>query len=352
VPETSPAPFSAAGLEATLAAFPGAGDDARQPPDVRFLRGVAKIVRKRLGRRTEGANPTPSVFLLMPKLPERLGVATSEHPMLDNGRTDVEGQLWFVGAPVVRGLSTQLIATTDAEIWDAVRGLGFGHVPAVLYDPRTRPPEVRYYPVGLDEADTCAVTPVTEPAAITLDIVFGVIDRLHERQLVTPDAQAATGKLWRKPDQGWPVPQAELTVQMYLETALNIGFPTCTVRREQPQMTGRLDLEIEEPEPTDPSDVIRHVILELKVLRSRNSKGGATSANETAKWVDEGVEQAHAYRVERKARLSALCCFDMRADHDDPFVAVTEKAAKLDVVLRVWRLYPTSKKFRSVLAGP
>lgn len=352
MPETSPAPVSAAELEATLAAYPGAGDDARQPPEVRFLRGVAKIVRKRLGRRMEGARPTPSVFLLMSKLPEQLDVPTSEHPMLDNGRTDVEGQLWFVGATVVQGLSTQLPATTDAEIWRAVSDLGCGQVPAVLYDPRTTPPEVRYYPAGLDEADTCAVTSVTQPAAITLDAVFEVVDRLHERQLVTPDAQAAIGKLWSKPDQCLPVSQAELTVQLYLETALNIGFPTCTVRREQPQTTGRLDLEIEEPDPTDPSDVIRHVILELKVLRSRNSKGNATSTNETAKWVDEGVEQAHAYRVERKARLSALCCFDMRADHDDPFVAVTEKAANLHVVLCVWRLYPTAKKFRSVLARP
>jgi hypothetical protein len=340
--------FSAERLAATLGAFPGVGDDVDQPEPVRFLRGVARVVRKRVGLTPPG--DAPSVFLLMPSVPDALVGTVDVHPMLDNGLTDVEGQLWFVGAPVVHGRSAPL-AGSDAEIWQTVRDLGLAGVPAVVYDPRPSPPEVRYYPEGLQAADTCAVTRVEAVSSVTLDEIFAVIDRIHLRQLVTPDAQPETGKLWADVDRGYPVAKAELTIQMYLETALNAGFPTCTVRREQTQTVGRLDLELEQADPQQPGSFIRHAVLELKVLRSRNSTGKATSAAQTARWVDEGVDQAYAYRLERAARASALCCFDMRADHSDPFGSVVDRAAKLQVALRAWPLYSTAKQLRAVLAA-
>lgn len=350
MPDAPESPFSSARLVETLSAYPGAGDDADQPAAVRFLRGVARLVKKRAGIVAPTGDGSPSVFLLLPAVPPALAGVAALHPMLDNGLTDVEGKLWFVGPVVLRGHSAPL-PTSDADIWRAVEDLGLGSVTAVLYDPRLSPPEVRYYANGLENADDCQVTPVLATGTVTLDDIFAVIDRVHDRQLVTPDAQSEMGKLWADQRRAHPVSKAEMTVQMYLETALNVGFPTCTVRREQSQTTGRLDLELEEADPWRPESFVRHAVLELKVLRSVNSKGSATSANETAKWVADGVDQVHAYRTERGALASALCCFDMRASHDDPFSGVKEKAAQLHVVLRSWPMFPTARKRRRDLAA-
>jgi hypothetical protein len=349
VPEAASA-FSAARLAATLGEYPGVGDDVNQPPEVRFLRGVARVVRKRVRVSTPAADAAPSVFLLMPAVPAGLVAETQVHPMLDNGLTEVEGQLWFVGQTVARGVSTPLPGS-DAEIWQTVQDLGLDGVTAIVYDPRPSPPQVRYYPQGLRQDDLVQVTPVQPMSTVSLDNIFQIIDRVHAQQLVTPDAQAERGKLWRSTTKAHPVKQAELTIQMYLETALNIGFPMCTVRREQTQVVGRLDLELEEADPFHPESFVRHAVLELKVLRSRNSSGTSTSAAETARWVAEGVEQAYAYRTEREALASALCCFDMRADEADPFSAVAKRAAELEVVLRCWRLYATAKKYRAALTA-
>ncbi|MEX2291790.1 MAG: hypothetical protein WD794_15875 [Mycobacteriales bacterium] len=306
-------------------------------------------MRKRVLATAPACDATPSVFLLMPTAPDELAPMSAVHPMLDNGRTDVEGQLWFVGPPVVRGVAAPLSVDSDDAIWQQVEELGLGAVPAVLYDPRCSPPTVRFYPNGLADADNCRTTEIAGTAGVTLDAVFECIDHLHLTELVTPDAQSELGRLWRDPGKGWPVPQAELTVQMHLRTALNAWFPTCTIRPEQSQVSGRLDLEVEERDESRPAGFVRHAVLELKVLRSRNSTGASTSAAQTEKWVEEGVEQAFAYRSERDALASALCCFDMRAQHDDPFGAVSEKAATLQVALRAWPLFPSAKKWRKWL---
>ena len=62
-------------------------------------------------------------------------------------------------------------------------------------------------------------------------------------------------------------------------------------------------------------------------------------------WIDEGVDQAYAYREERGTLQSALCCFDMRHSHADVsgFEEIAEKASRLGVTIRRWYLFASAE---------
>jgi hypothetical protein len=184
-----------------------------------------------------------------------------------------------------------------------------------------------------------------------LDEILAVIDKVHATKLAAPNMQSRFLKLWKTPTKFIPQKDAELLVQEYLDTALIGAFPTCTIRTEQPQPTGRLDIEIEEANPAQPGYFVRHALLELKVLRSFGSTGNPITETEIKTWVEEGVNQAHAYRVDRGTKASALCCFDMRKSflEFDCFDHVKEKAANCAVVLRAWPIYSTLKAYRASL---
>jgi hypothetical protein len=188
-----------------------------------------------------------------------------------------------------------------------------------------------------------------ESANVNLNEILEVVDRLYRRSLATPDAQHSEAKLWKNRTKRWPYTRAEARIALTLREGLTGAFPTCTVREEQPQPSGRLDLELEEPDPTDRSQIIRHAVLEVKVLRSFGSTGLPVSKKETDDWVEDGVRQAAAYRNDRNARSSALCCFDMRATFSGEgcFDEVRYLARRHRVVLRVWHIFASAKDFRS-----
>ena len=93
---------------------------------------------------------------------------------------------------------------------------------------------------------------------------------------------------------------------MYIDIALNVAFPWCRITDEQPGVSGRTDIEIEEIDYIG-GNHIRHVLIELKVLRDYGSTGLKKSENDNLKWVEEGVEQAWSYGKERGAAAFALC---------------------------------------------
>ena len=340
-------------LLATFASYAGTGDDADQPEPVRFLRGVARLVKKRISIDT-GQALLPAVFLLSPSPPVNTDTAPwQSHPMLDNGLTSVVGQLWFVSPVVASGFSMPLEFNDDAQMFNfVVDQIDHGEVPAVIYDPRTKPAQIRFYPDGLSKADNCQT--VNVPAEfIALTEVFEAIDEVHKVDFITPDAQMSPGKLWENADRYWPMANAELRIQMQLKTGLCLRFPTCTIRYEQPDVTGRLDIEIEGRDPERPGWFIRYAVLELKVLRSYGSTGSAYSDAENSEWVKKGVEQAYAYRQARGALASALCCFDMRKSHEDiqDYPQIAEEALKLGVTIKFWCLYSSSQAYRAYLAA-
>ncbi len=113
-------------------------------------------------------------------------------------------------------------------------------------------------------------------------------------------------------------------------------------------MPGRLDLEIDE-KSLNGTSVIRHAILELKVLRSYGSTGKQVTDKYTLEWVEKGVAQAYTYREDRSALASALCCFDMRLNNtgEKCFSHVLDLASRLKVELKLWYIYATSEKYRN-----
>ncbi|HEY7291586.1 MAG TPA: hypothetical protein VH583_17245 [Vicinamibacterales bacterium] len=295
----------------------------------------------------------PAVFLLEPQgAAIEAGHEPKRVPMLDNGLTPVTGRLWFVTDVVVSGRYLDVQDADDDGLFGIVTDtLHMGDVPAVVYDPRTAIATVRFYPNGLASPDICEIATV-HGAEVSLERVLDAVDHVHRTQMVTPEAQPKAAKLWLDGDKWWPAQDAEDRTLVYLKVGLAAAFPTCTVRQEQTGVPGRLDLEIEERDPIDRAKLTRHAVLELKVLRSFRSSGAVVPESENAKWVESGVKQAAAYRDDRSAQAAALCCFDMRRDFSGElcFAQVTDLAIRLNVRLRVWFLFATSKQYREFLA--
>lgn len=341
--------WSDAELLATVRENFGIGADTGLPPDLRFRVGVTRLIRNRLRYLEQGSEVDPAVFFLFPTGP--LDVESSWSPMLDNGLTPVGGRFWFVGPQAASGRAIELPDWDDAAIFaKATAELSVGEVPAVVFDTRMEPPSARFYPGGLSDPDRY------EPLRlfggnITVEEAVDVVERVHRQSLVTPTVQLYPGKLWAKPTKHWPVSNAEARIQLQVQSGLIGAFPSCVVRSEQSQATGRFDLEIEEPNPESEDGFVRHLLLELKVLRSFRSTGAAVSDKETRDAVKDGVEQAATYGDELGVQARALFCFDMRGEFSGPscFQHMTAKARQLAVALHVWHLFATAKSYRQWL---
>lgn len=340
-------PWAGANFGETLRQGTGAGADSDLSEDIRFLGGIAKLVRRRYARPDAKADPKRLAIFILHRPPAE--VPLSRIPMLDNGLTPLAGRLWFVSPVVAQGHFEDLPLDDDEKQFDhVIVRRGMGKQPAVVFDPRTGPLQARFYPQGLNEPE------IYEPlrlrsAGLDIVAVFDAMDRVYKNCLITPEAQSRAGKLWKNGEKWWASSKAEDVVQVNLKAGLTTAFPTCTIRHEQPSPAGRLDLEIEEADPLDQSVVTRHAILELKVLREFGETGKQVTAQETIAWVESGVSQAAAYRNDKKAKLAALCCFDMRATDtgDACFALVKALAVKAEVSLRRWFLYGTSSQYRA-----
>jgi hypothetical protein len=345
-------PWSADDFMATVRNNSVAGADSGLPDEVRFVAGVAKLLRLRLATRGSENDPVrASVFLLHPAAPSR-NVTLKRVPMLNNGLTSLTGKIWLVNPAVVVGRSVEINSVSeDDEIFRTVtEDLELGDVPTVIFEPRSTPPDVRAFPRGLNQPEIYASIPLSG-LNISLEKVLDEVDHIYNVNLISPEAHSKAGRLWKNQDKWWVVQNAEDLIQLYLHVGLASAFPTCTVRAEQTQATGRLDIEIEESDTADRSLITRHALLELKVLRSYGSTGISESDSETREWVQKGVKQAATYRNERGVRAAALCCFDMRKDDSDLkcFEHVLELAKELAVTLRRWYIYAKSEYYRDAL---
>lgn len=343
-------PWANADLARTAYEQRGIGATSDLPQEVRFIAGVVQLIRARLAYSGGSSDPgQPAVFLLEPSPPSQPdGLSPKRIPMLDNGLTPLTGRLWFVGAAVVSGHFVPVENHDDDSLFSFVTNvLNLGHVPAVLLDPRTGVPDVRFYASGLKNQDDYRRLPLGG-IDLSLDRILEAINDIYSQCLITPDAQPSAGKLWEDSDKWHPVKDAEAVIQWTIKPGLAAAFPSCTVRHEQSSVPGRVDLEIEENDPLDRGRVVRHAVLELKVLRSFWSTGTVVSNTETLSWIDSGVRQAAAYRSDKGARAAALCCFDMRRENSGEtcFEHVLTLAETLDVKLRRWYLFASSSLYR------
>lgn len=350
-------PFSDSELLETAGEYAGVGSDAALPEIDRFRAGVSRLVAKTRASHTASATPATrlGVLLLHPEgppgeLPSELSKECHRVPMLDQGREPLHGRVWFVTHVVVAGTWVPAEFTSDDELFTFVtETLKLGTVPAVVYDVGDPDPELRFYPGGLEEPESYEPLRIAY-TDITVSAVFDRIDAVYRQLLVTPGAQPRGARLWEDARRGHVAGRAEELLGSLLAAALQAAFPTCRVRVEQPQPTGRLDLEIEEHLLGQPGVVRRHVVLELKVLRGLGSRGGIVNARAVRTWIADGVGQAAAYRDDRSALAGALCCFDMRLGGPTAcFAHVVDTAAEVDVHLRSWYLFNSAGAYRRYL---
>ncbi len=345
-------PWSTSELEETVRANARIGVDQGLADDVRFKSGVAKLLRRRAAGTPRDDPLEPAIFLLRGTPPDAaLAAGAKREPLLDNGRSPLNGRAWFVNPATVSGHYLPCAAADDDEMFRwIVESLGLGSTQAIIFDPRAVVLELRYYPHGLGCPDDCELVPLGD-AEMTIDRIVAAIEPIYRKNLITSEAQSEMGKLWENSDKAWPTSKAEKIVQLYIRAGLTSRFPTCDIREEQPGPEGRYDIGIEREDPLEPGRITVFAILELKVLRSCSQSGNVAgySANDVLDWVRSGVQQAAAYREGRHAKYGALCCFDMQQNPSGEvcFDHVRRLAADLAVVLKCWILYPTSAAWRS-----
>lgn len=340
-------------LALTAQTYAGIGTDANLPEDIRFLSRTAKLIQERKVVDNEGSDPSlPAVFLLAPRRRGEVSKTAIRVPMLDNGLRRLNGWIWLVSAAVNSGYGLEVSFQDDNCLFTFVTdSLNLGDVPTVFYEPRGPSAKIRYYPDGLQESDKCVVYPA-EGEKVTNARIFSVIERVYQQCLKTPDAQSRAGKLWVRPERCWPSSKAEAVVQLNLKAGLVGQFWTCIIREEQTTPEGRTDIEIEEND-LDRGVIIRHALIELKILRSFHEGGSEFPHSETLDWIRSGVLQAYEYGTQKGARLATLCCFDMRQTDEKEccFDHVRELAASKQIVLKRWYIYSSSKAYRKAMSG-
>lgn len=357
MPEGGPDAFGAwkaAELVETARQEAGSGADDGVPDEARFVANVAKLLWRRRARPdAAGDSESPAVFLLCPAPGALPGSGEPRRqPMLDNGLTAVTGRIWFVAAVVVSGRYLEVQLDDDGDLFSLVADIyGMAGVPAMIFNPREGTPVARFYANGLGEPDRYEPVPIGDPE-VTVERVIDTVQIVYQQCLITPEAKAGP-KLWSDAPKARPSSQAEMIIQGDLKTGLVIAFPTCTVRHEQTMPEGRLDLEVEQSDALDRSLVVRHVLLELKVLRSFRESGKSVPHSETMESIELGVKQAAAYRDSKGVRNAILCCFDMRVRDtgNTCFEHVKELAEQLKVMLKRWFLYSQSRFLRDALAA-
>jgi hypothetical protein len=348
-----------AALLATAGEFPGVGSDADLEPLDRFRFGISSLVGKSLAREPAAADaddsstPKLAVFLLHPAgPPENLAEHCTRVPMLDQGRAPLVGRVWFVTQVVAHGEWLAPSFDDDDDLFRYVTDdLSLGNVPTAVYDAREAEPELRIYTNGLSDLDVYERLYIAF-TRISLTDILGRISAIHATQLVTPGAQHRATRLWSKASLGQAASNAEDVLGGLLAAGLQGAYLTCKVRVEQPQPTGRLDIAIEEPVLGQAGMNRVHAILELKILRGINQRGRPVSARTVRTWVESGVTQAAAYRHDRNALATALCCFDMRPQFTglQCFAHVVAPAAAAEVSLSVWHLFSSASAYRKHLA--
>ena len=354
-PKLNFGPWSADELAVTVSNADGRGSDSRLPRTVRFQVGISRLVRRRYGQPLAINDPArPAVFLLQPTPSESaLPFSPIRRPTLSSGQTTVTSRVWFTNEGSNSGQFIQLDFEDDDQYFQFVTDtLTLGHIPAIFFDPRPLEQELRFYPNGLSDPDTVQVVSLDRHAT-TLDHLFEIIDHTVNHFLVTPSAQAPRGKIWHDSQKHWPIKDVEQQIQSYLAVALQSSLQNHRVRWEVPEVTGRLDIEIEHQDSLDLTNVTRIAVLELKVLRSFGSTGDTVSDAETKNWVEAGIKQAYSYKREKGFRDGALCCFDMRSNdtYQDCFAHVEELADTLGIELRRWYLHSSSASLRNAMTA-
>jgi len=352
-PSLMPGAWSASELRETAELFAGAGSDSEMPPEVRFLRAVARLLVKR--RTRDGAlNDTDTAAVLILETRERNDPFLepfSLEPMLDQAMATINGRLWLANEKLTFGHFVEH-QHSGVELFDwVVDTLGLGSRPAVIFDPTVDGGELRYYANGLSDMGEVKAYPLGAVREVTFKQAHEVIDLVHTEHLASPHTQVVS--TWKKARSHWAANNAEALIQSLIKVALKSTFLFCEVDKEGNVKTGRFDLTISYVDPSTRTRTC-YGVLELKVLKSAGSGGATVAAADNLAAVQDGLVQAYSYRDNLSASWAALCCFDMRKDADateECFTAIAGEANKHDVNVSRWRLYNSVKKYRESISA-
>ena len=332
----------------TALANDGVGIDSGLPPTTRFLSACFTVIRARLASGDTAADsPFPALFILGQVEDEALELS-SDYRYLYAGATSITGRVW-VGNVALTNARFAPVELAPEEIDEFVESIGAIDAPVLIYFPGSSTENVHFFPEGIDRAESMRPLRIDQTPTVSSAAVEQFISDMHEEHFVTPLAQSPGFPLWKNAAIFSARSDAEHKIQGQLRVGFGERFPGVKAIPEEVSSAGRADLTLATIYPGG----LRQTFgtLELKVLRTRGEGSSTYSAQATSKWIDDGIDQAHAYAIKNKAPWKTLCCFDMRRvptrDVLDTHVA---RATTLGVGLAHWPIFNEAKPYQRQLA--
>lgn len=322
------------------------GDVDDLPPELRFQVYVSRMIRTR-ERRADAEKVGAAAFILVtPEQQCQFKAGRSFDRNAHTGRVRLASRLHFV-TPRAASSAYEEYDGDDNGLFDRIEALKCDHLPALVYLPSADKSALTYYPNGTRVDDGMRQVQLDYGPVTEAEILL-VIDAIYRTELCTPDNSGPT-KVWANASKGYPVEDAERTIQQFLRVGLAARFNWCTIRAEQAGKLGRTDLEVVDDRTGEPGTITHHALLELKVLRSFTHTGSRYAASSTEEAISKGVNQANSYGNANNSLLRMLCCFDMRSDDvgdNATFAHVQSGATTLCVRLKRWYMYRSSDLHR------
>jgi hypothetical protein len=329
------------------------GDVADLDSVTQFQVYVARLINRREQNEEAEFDLAAAFVLVSPEEYEQAKIGRSVERLIHTGGRRLTGRLHFVMASATSSIVEEY-GTDDNALFSRLEAVSMSQHPTLLYVPQHPSSSLTFYPKGTADDDGLKIIPLKK-TQVTADAISEAITDIYKQELVTPDA-VGPSKLWKNAAKGYPFSDAELRVQQLLRTGLITKFTPCSVRQEQTGKIGRTDLEIVDDRSGPPGQVEHHALLELKVLRSRGETGSSTaySLKLNQAHIEEGLNQAHTYGVDKHSKIKMLCCFDMRDSNDADevtFAHIKDKASSLSVLTKRWFLYRDSAAYRAAIAA-
>ncbi|SDU29156.1 hypothetical protein SAMN05444156_3106 [Verrucomicrobium sp. GAS474] len=331
--------------------YSGSGYYASLPNEARFIHSVAKILAHRNAKDKASLCSAHSLYILAP-VPEGKGIATKRQATFSQGGVNVAGNIWF-GAEAMNssnGIPIPEGADSDELFKYVSQTLASGDRPAIYFDGSANNAVLRFYPKGVDDPDTCEDISF-DGASINDTTLKDILDKIHERSLLTPTASLVSSRLWKDNKKCHPSDEAENVVQSIVEIGLAHALGNVRVRREETSEFGRYDLALIEQDPLNPAQITSHAILELKIVKDFTSSGKKVAEISNRRAVVKGLKQAFAYRNVHGSRISILCCYEMRPKHTLGKKPACNVAKKLEVHFWAWPLFSTTEAARDALVA-
>lgn len=326
------------------------GDVDDLPPKLRFQVYVSRTVKARERQADAETTGTAAFILVTPQQQEAFKTGRSFDRMVHTGRVRLAGRVHFMTHRAASSVFEEYAGNANG-VFDRIAKIGCDRLPALIYDTSGGTSTLTYYPQGT-HTDDGLVEVQLDTGQVTEAEILSVIEAVYRAELCTPD-NSGPAKVWQNPSKGYPIEEAERTVQQFLRVGLAARFHWCTIRAEQSSKLGRTDLEVVDDRTGEVGAITHYALLELKVLRSFSHSGTAYPSTTTDDAVSKGVNQAHSYGVNNNSLLRMLCCFDMRTnDVGDTatFAHVQINANTLCVRLKRWYMYRSSEHMRDAEA--